>query len=99
MKYLLLGVICSVLFSQDANYKDYVSELEKEIGIWVADNAEYKSENETIDQYIVEWKKSDAKDSNVGILYGLSGDKKSITFWEFRKYWDAVEQKSVLLQF
>lgn len=69
-------------------------------GCWQTSNAEYQSENETIDTYYNEWKTGIGGATHVqGRLYGKTGEQASPDFWEFLSYWDGKSGKAVTLQF
>lgn len=77
----------------------YLEEIQQEVGVWIADNSEYKGEQEPYDAYGLEWKFGINKKSIVGRLYGIIDGEEAGTFWEFRKYWDPSIGKAMLIQF
>lgn len=68
-------------------------------GIWITDNSEYMSDQETTKQYATEWKMSLGNQSITGRLYGIIDGKEIGTFWEFRTFWNPVEKKAYAYQF
>lgn len=88
------------LQSQDGPIpQSYLDDLSYEIGTWIGDNSSYQSEHEKFDSYVIEWSWGIGKKSITGKLYGMSNGKPSTPFWEFRKYWNAKENKAIVMQF
>jgi hypothetical protein len=77
----------------------FLSDLEKNIGTWTADNSAYKSENETQDKYEIQWQWGIGKTSITGTLYGYINGKKTVDYWHFRQYWDNASEKAMLVQY
>jgi hypothetical protein len=77
----------------------FLSDLEKNIGIWTADNSRYKSENETQDQYVINWQWGIGKTNITGKLYGYINGNKTPDYWQFRQYWDNVSGKAMFVQY
>jgi hypothetical protein len=68
-------------------------------GIWITDNAAYRSEAEPLDAYGMEWKPGPGGKSLVGRLYGIRAGVDVGTFWEFREFWHPGEGELVASQF
>ena len=101
--YLLLVIILFGLTMIQAQKKtlpqDFLNELEAEIGLWIADNSMYKNDQEPFESYSIEWQWAIGKKSITGKLYGLQKGERIGPFWEFRKFYDAKEQKAMLVQY
>ena len=81
-------------------YIDDIAMLTAEGGRWIADNSEYKSENEQFDAYGVEWKSGFDGDMMTGRLFGVKDGKDTpFDFWEFRQYWHPARGEAVVEQF
>ncbi len=79
---------------------DHMAFLTQGSGCWRTSNAEYQSENETIDTYYNVWKTGIGGATHLqGRLYGKTGQQVSPDFWDFLSYWDANNDKVVTLQF
>jgi hypothetical protein len=76
----------------------FLKEIASEIGIWVADNSKYVSEDEPSEHYAIEWEITSTKTELVGRLFGMKNGKELGTFWRFRKYWDHTRQVAILEQ-
>jgi hypothetical protein len=58
-------------------------------GRWVADNAEYKSDAEAWDSYVIEWRAGPDNLSMTARMYGVIDETPSqADFWSFYQYWD-----------
>ena len=68
-------------------------------GVWIADNAKYKSENEPYDAYGTEWRSAFNGMSMSGRLYGIIDGKEVAEFWQFRQYWHPGRKEAVVEQF
>ena len=79
-------------------YVDEIEYLSRDGGRWVADNSAYKSENEPMESYVLEWRKSYAN-SATGRLFGMVDGKETGTFWEFKQYWHPGKAEAVVEQF
>ncbi|PKA83734.1 hypothetical protein ATE92_1900 [Ulvibacter sp. MAR_2010_11] len=73
--------------------------FKSDIGIWVAINATYTSAEEPYQSYGMEWTWGIGQASIIGRLYGIFDGKESGDFWQFRQYWDNVNNVGVLVQF
>jgi hypothetical protein len=80
-------------------YLEEIELLTSGSGRWEADNVAYKSDEEQFDAYVTEWRSSFDGLTMTGRLFGMTGGKESVTFWEFRHYWHPVQQKVVIEQF
>lgn len=80
-------------------FRDDVRALSADGGVWVADNAAYRSEDEPFDAYGITWTSSFDDTTLSGRLYGLRDGVDVGTFWEFRQYWDPLRGVAVLEQF
>lgn len=67
-------------------------------GIWTTDNSKYKSQNEPYNQYQLQWKFDEGKNSLTGKLYGIQEGKEKVEFWHFNTFWDAVKRKAIVFQ-
>lgn len=74
-------------------------DMKDNIGIWLADNSDYKSSEEPYDYYQIEWQYGIGNTSIIGALYGVTNGEKSNPFWQFRQYWDGENQQAMVLQF
>lgn len=74
-------------------------ELERNVGLWIADNSKYMDETEPFEQYGIEWKWGLGKMSIEGELFGLYKGQRSSSFWKLVQYWDAGRKEAVVLQF
>jgi hypothetical protein len=75
-----------------------MDKIKSDEGIWVADNSEFKNENEPFDKYVLSWKANPLKNSLKGRLYGLIDGQESGTFWDFTQYFDPNTQKIIIMQ-
>ena len=103
MRYAFLVLVSAMFFSlcysQEKGIPNwFLEELEGEIGSWVADNSEYK-DDEPFDFFAITWAWGTSKKTLIGRLYGLKDGIASDPFWEYRKYWDAKEQRGIVIQF
>jgi hypothetical protein len=48
-----------------------MDKIQTDEGIWIADNSQYKTENEPFEKYALEWTLSPLKNSLKGRLYGI----------------------------
>ena len=69
-------------------------------GSWLADNSNFKNENEPFDAYGTEWewgigKMSMQEESFVAVKDG----NEDATFWEYLVFWNPNEKKAVFQQF
>ena len=93
-------IACATCFAQQpGSYEQYIREIEKEMGTWIADNTQYKSDQEPYDAYGLEWKKGSVGTTLIGRLFGLKDGKEVGTFWEFIRYWDPVKKETIVMQF
>ena len=96
---ILLLVVCSFVKAQEEGIpQKYLDEIASEVGIWMADNSEYKNENEPMDAYALEWKYGPHRNNIYGRLYGLIEGKEAGTYWEFHKYWNPEKNQVVVMQ-
>lgn len=68
-------------------------------GRWIADNSQYRNDQETFEEYGIEWRASFEGTSMTGRLFGLRGGKEVGDFWELRQYWHPGRKEAVLEQF
>ena len=73
-------------------------DIEEHIGVWMADNKAYFSDEEPFDKYILEWTWGINKSYLNGKLYGEQNGQKSDVFWEYKYYWDPMNQEVSLYQ-
>jgi len=79
-------------------FLDDIDFLTRDGGRWVASNADYQSESEPMEAFVMEWK-ADYANSITGRLYGMIDGEPTQDFWRFRQYWHPGEGKAVLEQF
>lgn len=79
-------------------FKDDVAFLTRDGGRWVTSNADYQSENEPFEFYVIEWKAA-AGGTMTGRLFALRDGAETGAFWEFRQYWHPGDGKAVIEQF
>ncbi len=79
--------------------KDHMEYMVQGSGTWIADNSAYISDEETVEEYATEWEYGLGNQSIKGRLYAITGGKEVGTFWEFRTFWNPVEQKAYAYQF
>lgn len=105
MSFLKMSIIVLLLGTQSAGAEPpdwFVKSLQRlapDTSIWVADNSAYRSANEQIDDYVMEWRWGLGKQSAVGRLYGRVDGEEVGTYWEFRMYWHPEEEAAYLQQF
>lgn len=111
MKNLLAALIAllsapGLAFAADAPakapqwYLDDIANLTANGGRWIADNSDYKNENEQFDAYGVEWKSGFDGDMMTGRLFAIKDGKETpFNFWEFRQYWHPARGEAVVEQF
>lgn len=80
-------------------FADHLAELTADGGVWIADNAAYRSEQEKAEAYGLQWRYGVGKRSAVGRLYAIIGGQDTGTIWEFRMYWHPGQDQALLLQF
>ncbi|MGD9800545.1 MAG: hypothetical protein AB7F91_17035 [Parvularculaceae bacterium] len=81
-------------------YLDDIKTLSAAGGRWIADNADYKSEEEPFESYGTEWKSRFDGATMTGRLYGYKdGAQTAFDFWEFRQYWHPGRNEAVVEQF
>ena len=95
---LIVPLINFQAFSQDKIPDWFLLEMRNDIGIWNADNSEYKNEQEVFNKYQIIWEWSIENYSLKGQLFGIQKDNKSPVFWEFRKVWDNKQGKPKIIQ-
>ncbi len=95
----LMITFCVPAHSENTIPQWFQANMEASVGTWTASNAEYQSENEPIESYVMEWKWGIGKTSIIGGLYGLINGKKTGAFWEFRQYWDFEKQQGIVAQY
>jgi len=112
MKNLLLCVVLLVAapdigFAQDSEtptaapewFIREIATLTAGSGRWIADNSEYKSEQEPFEAYGTEWVASFDGTTMTGRLFGIKDGKETVNFWEFRQYWHPGRGEAVVEQF
>ena len=92
-------MLWSFSLSGQAIPASYLTMLDQEVGVWVADNSRYMSDSEPFDAYALEWSYGINHKSITGRLYGLKDGLDKGTLWQFRKYWDPSQDKPVLAQY
>jgi hypothetical protein len=77
----------------------FLEDLRNHIGVWKTDNSSYKSKDESMDAYGIEWGWGVDQKSITGHLYGFKDGTKTADFWQFRYYWDPGEGKAIIVQY
>lgn len=80
-------------------FLDEIATLTSGSGRWEADNAAYKSKEETFDTYVTEWTASFDGTVMSGRLFGIRDGKETPDFWEFKQYWHPQRGVAVVEQF
>lgn len=104
---VLLFAASELTFSQASNsptaapewFAREIATLTSGSGRWIADNSEYKSEQEPFDAYGTEWTASFDGTTLSGRLFGIKDGKETVNFWEFRQYWHPGRGEAVVEQF
>lgn len=91
-----LILISNTLFAQTPQW--YLDELKRLEGVWLTDNSEYMSEQETDDTYGLEWKRGIGKNNLLGELFGMKDGEKTGSYWQFFQYWDEEENAPLVIQ-
>lgn len=109
--FFLIGYLPAFLIAQDGTksgtgrqsmpswLKDHFVYMTEGNGVWITDNALFKSEQEPFDQYATVWKWGVGQQSIVGRLYALKNNKEVASFWEYRVFWHPHKQSVVFEQF
>ena len=79
-------------------YVEHVDYMTRDGGRWVADNAEFRSDEETADAYVIVFRPEFGGTSMSARLFGVAGGEESVDFWHFNGFWDPVAQEAVLMQ-
>ena len=79
--------------------QDHMIYMTSGTGRWVADNSKYRSENESYEQYVTEWKWGVGKNSVSGRLFSYRNGEETPNFWEYKLFWHPKEEKAILQQF
>jgi hypothetical protein len=96
----LLFILPTALCAQETTIPSwFMDDLKANIGMWIADNATYVTEEEPYDSYVMEWTWGIGQTSIIGRLYGISNGQETGDFWQFRQYWDNIKQEGTLVQF
>lgn len=77
----------------------FFQDLAANVGTWITDNSNYQSTTEPHDSYAVEWQWGIGNTSITGRLYSIKDGKESGEFWQFRQYWDNLNNQAVIQQF
>lgn len=97
---ILIIFMTSLATAQEKKIPEwFLNDLEESIGTWIADNKNYVSENEPFTHYGIEWSWGLGKTTMKGRLFGLIDGEGQGDFWEFRQYWDNVNEVAVVEQF
>ena len=67
-------------------------------GIWIADNAAFKSDNEPFDAYGLQWAYGIGNMHLTGRLFGLIDGEEAGVFWQFTEFWDPATSMHRVLQ-
>lgn len=70
----------------------------KDKGIWIADNAAYKSEQEPFDAYGLKWELGLGGKHLKGRLYCIKAGNDIGTVWQFTEYWNPEKGKVEIMQ-
>lgn len=79
-------------------YLDDIAHMTRSGGRWVASNADYMSENEPMQAYVIEWSAGYAN-CMTGRLFAILDGEETGDYWRYRQYWHPGEGKIVLEQF
>lgn len=80
-------------------YLEHIQQMSRDGGRWIASNEDYRSEQEPLDAYGVEWQPVGNGIGMTGRLFGLQDDNEVGEYWRFRVYWDAAEETARIQQF
>jgi len=64
-------------------YEAHVASVVADCGVWIADNAAYRSDQEPMDAYVIRWQRGVAP----GTMRGVANGRHTPTIFEFRTYW------------
>ncbi|ELR70143.1 hypothetical protein C900_03828 [Fulvivirga imtechensis AK7] len=95
---VVLLFLCLSEVSQSQIPAWYQHEMNRKVGVWVADNSAYKHEHEPIDAYGIEWKWCIAKNCLSGELFSIKKGERTDRYWYFSQYWDFESGKPTLIQ-
>ena len=76
----------------------FIDQMKVMDGVWLADNTEFVSEQETDDTYGLEWKSGVGGNSLLGELFGMKDGKKTGTYWQFFQYYDEDADAIIVIQ-
>lgn len=79
-------------------YGEHVDYMTRNGGRWVADNAEFRSEQETAEHYVIVFSPEFGGASMSARLFAVTEGEESVDFWHFTGYWDPVANEAVLMQ-
>lgn len=79
-------------------YGEHVDYMTRDGGRWVADNSEYRSDEETADHYVIVFRPEFGGASMSARLFGVTDGEESADYWHFTGYWDPVANEAVLMQ-
>lgn len=91
--FIFLLLISTRTIGQEERLPRWVSDhFNFQIGIWKADNRDFKNENEPFTDYRIEWQYGEIKSHVYGSLTGWIHDQKIATLWEFHQYYNPRTQ-------
>ena len=67
-------------------------------GVWIADNSDYKSDQEPYDAYGIQWSYGLGNQSLVGRLFVIKDNEEVADAWSFLEYWDAETKMLKVMQ-
>jgi len=76
----------------------HVAELTADSGRWLASNAEYRSEDEPYEAFVMNWKRGPGGRSATGELTALRDGKATPIFWSFVMYWHPGRNHALVSQ-
>ena len=105
----LLLALCAVLASGSVTaqeppsipqwFLDHIDFMTRDGGLWIADNAEYQSEQETTEAYGLVWEKGIGGVGLKGRMFTIEEGQPSRDLWEFRTVWHPAENRVMVHQF
>jgi hypothetical protein len=79
-------------------FGEHLAYLTDRGGVWTADNAAFRSDDEPAEAYELTWVWGAGKKTAAGTMRALTGDKRSGVIWDFRVFWDPGARKAVIQQ-
>lgn len=79
-------------------FREHLAWITRDGGRWVADNAAYRSGGEPWVAYGLTWTLGASGRMAQGQLFGIAEDGRERVFWDFVTYWDAINDRAVVVQ-